>query len=127
MIGQLLSRTFPGQIVIQYTDRCNALCPQCGMRRTEIFDRSKLPMEDVKRIIDAAAKRGVQALSFTGGEPLLYLDDIIELIDYATAAGILYVRTGTNGFLFMNSDHPDFERRISSVVERLARTKLYTL
>jgi len=126
MISQLLSRTIPGQLVIQYTDRCNALCPQCGMRRTETFERSKLPVEDVKRIIDAAAERGVQALSFTGGEPLLFIDDIIELIDHATAAGIPYVRTGTNGFVFMNSERPDFERRISSLVERLARTKLYT-
>jgi MoaA/NifB/PqqE/SkfB family radical SAM enzyme len=83
-------------------------------------------MDDAKRIIDAAAERGVQALSFTGGEPLLFLDEIIELIDHATGAGIPYVRTGTNGFLFMNSEHPDFERRISFVVERLARTKLYT-
>jgi MoaA/NifB/PqqE/SkfB family radical SAM enzyme len=96
------------------------------MRRTENFDRSKLSLDDAKRIIDAAAERGVQALSFTGGEPLLFLDEIIELIDHATGAGIPYVRTGTNGFLFMNSEHPDFERRISSLVEGLARTKLYT-
>lgn len=126
MIHRLFSHTIPGQLVIQYTDQCNALCPQCGMRRTEPFPRSKLVMDDAKRIIDAAAQRGVQALSITGGEPLLFFDEIIELIDHATAAGIPYVRTGTNGFLFMNSEHPDFERRISSLVERLARTKLYT-
>ena len=61
-----------------------------------------------------------------GGEPLLFLDEIIELIDHATGAGIPYVRTGTNGFLFMNSDRPDFERRLNAIAERLARTKLYT-
>jgi MoaA/NifB/PqqE/SkfB family radical SAM enzyme len=126
MIRQLLSRTIPGQLVIQYTDRCNALCPQCGMRRTEPFPRSKLSMDDAKRTIDAAAQRGVHALSFTGGEPLLFLDEIIELIDHAAGAGIPYVRTGTNGFLFMNSDRPDFEGRINTIAERLARTKLYT-
>jgi len=126
MIRHLVSHTIPGQLVIQYTDRCNALCPQCGMRRTEPFSRSKLIMDDAKRIIDAAAERGVQALSLTGGEPLLFFDEIIGLIDHATGAGIPYVRTGTNGFLFMNSEHPDFECRISSLIERLARTKLYT-
>lgn len=126
MIHNLFSRTLPGQLVIQYTDHCNALCPQCGMRRSEDFERSKLRMDDAKRIIDAAADRGVKSLSFTGGEPLLFLDEIIELIDHATGAGIPYVRTGTNGFLFMNSDHPGFERRIVTLAERLARTKLYT-
>jgi hypothetical protein len=95
------------------------------MRRTEPFSRSTLD-DDAKRIIDVAAARGVKALSFTGGEPFLYLDQIIELTDHATAAGIPFVRTGTNGFLFMNSDRPDFERRINAIAERLARTKLYT-
>lgn len=126
MIHHLLSRRIPGQLVIQLTDRCNALCPQCGMRRTEDFSRSTLGIDDVKRIIDAAALRGVKSLSFTGGEPFLYLDQIIELTNHAAAAGIPFVRTGTNGFLFMNWDKPDFERRISGIAERLARTKLYT-
>ncbi len=96
------------------------------MRRTETFPRSTLGFDAAKRIIDAAALRGVRALSFTGGEPLLYLDEIAALIDHATVAGIPCVRTGTNGFLFMNSDGPDFEQRVAEVAERLARTKLYT-
>jgi len=96
------------------------------MRRSEAFDRSTLDLDDAKRIIDTAAVRGVKALSFTGGEPLLDLGRLVELIEYATAAGIPFVRTGTNGFLFMNGDRPDFEQRISGVAERLARTKLYT-
>jgi MoaA/NifB/PqqE/SkfB family radical SAM enzyme len=126
MIRQLLTRAIPGQVVMQYTDRCNALCPQCGMRRTEMFPRSTLGVDTAKRVIDAAAQRGVRALSFTGGEPLLYLDEIILLIEHATAAGIPYVRTGTNGFLFMRSDRPDFQQRVETVAERLARTRLYT-
>jgi hypothetical protein len=54
------------QLVIQLTDRCNGLCPQCGMRATETFSRSSLMIDDVKRIIDAAAARGFSVLSFTG-------------------------------------------------------------
>jgi hypothetical protein len=96
------------------------------MRRTEPFLRSKLRLDDMKRIIDAAAERGVRAVSFTGGEPFLFFDELVLLIEHATAAGIPYVRTGTNGFLFMNSRHPDFVRRITRIAERLARTKLYT-
>src|SRR5208283_2779181 len=92
----------PRQLVVQYTDACNARCPQCSMRVTEPFKRSTLGKTAVKKIIDAAARKGVKALSFTGGEPLLYLNDIADLLKYARAAGIRLTRTGTNGYLFAN-------------------------
>ena len=98
----LLRGRVPGQLVIQLTDRCNAACPQCGMRATVRFDRSSLSMDEVRRMIDAAAEKGVQALSFTGGEPMLRFADLAELIRYAGAAGIPCIRTGTNGFFFMH-------------------------
>ncbi|MFZ7112312.1 MAG: radical SAM protein [Desulfatiglandales bacterium] len=98
----LLKRRVPGQLVIQFTDRCNALCPQCGMRIRETFTRSKLSISVVKRILDCAAQRNVSIVSFTGGEPFLYLDELALLIQRAGDHGIPYIRTGTNGFLFMN-------------------------
>jgi len=116
----------PGQLVIQYANHCNGDCPQCGMRRSNGIERSRLDKDKVKRLIDDAGERGFQALSFTGGEPLLFLDDIIELIDHAAAAGIRYVRTGTNGFLFTGSERPDFEARINALAARIAATRLYT-
>ena len=64
---------------------------------------------DARRIIDAAVKKGVGALSFTGGEPFLYIDELVSLIDYAGKAGIEYIRTGTNGYIFLNSERTDFK------------------
>lgn len=116
----------PGQVVIQYTDHCNASCPQCGMRRQAPFERSLLGVDRAKEIIDAAARAGVSAISFTGGEPLLFLDDVVELLRHAGQAGIPYLRTGTNGFLFCSSDSPDFTRRIETIAGKLAGTGLYT-
>ncbi len=124
-IFPLLVGRMPGQLVIQYTDRCNARCPQCGMRITESFRRSRLDSDVVKRIIDSARKKGMQAVSFTGGEPFLYFYEIVELIQYAGDAGIRYTRTGTNGFLFMNSHKPDYEAKITRIAEILAATGLY--
>ena len=98
----------PEQLVIQFTDKCNALCPQCGMRVTEKFRRSTLSADVVKRIIDAAAQRGVRVVSFTGGEPLLFLKDLVMFIKYAGEAGIDFIRTGTNGFMFANPRSPHF-------------------
>ena len=114
----------PGQLVIQLTDRCNGLCPQCGMRATERFKRSSMHLEDVRRAIDAAVARGFTVLSFTGGEPLLLLDDLVSLIRYAGSAGMEYIRTGTNGFLFAHPERPDFLDRIERLADSLAGVPL---
>lgn len=116
----------PGQLIIQYTDRCNARCPQCGMRVTEQFRRSRLDIDVAKKIIDSAAEKGVKAISFTGGEPMIFLDEIVELLKYAHDAGIKYTRTGTNGFIFMNPDSHDYEDRITKIAETLSSSGLYT-
>ena len=120
----LLRGRIPGQLVIQLTDHCNARCPQCGMRTTEGFQRSRLSEKAVRGIIDAAAEKGVRALSFTGGEPMLFRKELMELIRYAGQAGIPLLRTGTNGFFFAGADHPGFEDRIESIAEALAETPL---
>jgi len=116
----------PSQLIVQLTDSCNATCPQCGMRRNTPFRRSLLSLDDCRRIIDHAANSGVAALSFTGGEPFLHSKNLLTLLHYAGDAGIPYIRTGTNGFLFMNSDNTDFTARISRLAEALSATKLYT-
>jgi MoaA/NifB/PqqE/SkfB family radical SAM enzyme len=120
----ILRNRIPGQLVVQITDRCNARCPQCGMRLTERYRRSSLRLGQVRKIVDRAAARGVRAISFTGGEPLLLFEELLEMIEYASRAGIDYIRTGTNGFLFCNSEAPEFDRRVHRIAERLARTRL---
>ena len=125
-IGALAHGRCPGQVVLQYTDRCNALCPQCGMRATERFERSKLSLSEAKRTIDAAAARGVASLSITGGEPMLFREEVIQLLRHARSAGIQYTRTGTNGFLFVDHGGPAFEKRVSSLAEQLVDAGLYT-
>ena len=110
----------PGQLIIQITDACNARCPQCGMRVTEEFKRSRLPVDHIKRIIDRAAETGIQAISFTGGEPLLYWDDLLQLIQHAGKSGIPYIRTGTNGFLFLGSEKKGFYSRVERIAIALA-------
>ncbi|MCA1787576.1 MAG: radical SAM protein, partial [Desulfobacteraceae bacterium] len=104
----LAKNRVPGQLVIQITNQCNATCPQCGMRKTADIRRTRLKIDAVRQILDAAGEKRVQAVSFTGGEPLLYLDQVTDLITHAGRAGIPYIRTGTNGFLFCGSRQPGF-------------------
>jgi MoaA/NifB/PqqE/SkfB family radical SAM enzyme len=110
--------------VIQFTDHCNADCRQCGMRRSHSFPRSRLSLDRIKGLIDQAAASGIQVLSFTGGEPLLFMDDLTAAIHHASAAGIRYIRTGTNGFFLKNPQGPDFDHRVGRVIEALAGTSL---
>ncbi len=123
-VVNLMRGRAPGQLIIQLTDRCNARCPQCGMRVVNRFQRTRLATDTVKRMLDAGARRGMRMVSFTGGEPLLLLDDLIELINYAGKAGYRYIRTGTNGFLFRNHEDPRFSDHIHHLAQRLAATPL---
>lgn len=124
-LSRLLFRgRVPGQLVIQYTDHCNAACPQCGMRAGNPFARHTLDPDKSKQIIKAAAQRQIAALSFTGGEPFLFLDQLCELARYAGNCGIRYIRTGTNGYLFRHSERTDFRDRMHRLAEQLAATPI---
>jgi hypothetical protein len=123
-ISAMARGRMPGQLVIQITDRCNATCPQCGMRKTSPFDRTRLSCDRIKSMIDAAAEKGIQAVSFTGGEPMLLRSDLPELITHAGRAGIPYIRTGTNGFFFTGHQRPGFGDRIRRIADELAATPL---
>jgi hypothetical protein len=81
-------------------------------------------MDTLERIIAAAGRQGIQAISFTGGEPLLDLDRLVAFIHCAGRAGIPFIRTGTNGFMFARPDKNGFEDRIARIAERLAQTPL---
>lgn len=116
----------PGQLIIQYTDKCNAACPQCDMRMSANFERSTLQFDSARKSIDHAAASGVIGLSITGGEPLLYLNEVTALLKHAHDSGIMLTRTGTNGFLFTNSQSAGFEKRVARVAESLVRARVYT-
>ncbi|MFW6287029.1 MAG: radical SAM protein, partial [Candidatus Sumerlaeota bacterium] len=116
----------PGQLIVQVSDACNARCPQCELRADNSFKRSRIPIDRLKRIIDSAAEKGIQSLSFTGGEPFLLGDELFDIIRYAGQAGIRYTRTGTNAFFLRGADQPDWEDKVRRIAEKLADTPLYT-
>jgi hypothetical protein len=82
---------------------------------------------EIRRILDRAVENGVEIVSFTGGEPLLRIRELPSLINYASSAGIPYIRTGTNGFVFANPNGPQFEKRVNRLAEVLSKTRLRNL
>ncbi|WP_246293895.1 radical SAM protein [Desulfobacter latus] len=94
------------------------------MRKTNKFDRTRLTNDQLKAIIDAAGEKEFQAISFTGGEPMMLRKDLPELIRHAGKAGIPYIRTGTNGFFFADHDKPGFKDTVKAIADEFADTPL---
>ncbi|MEF3255218.1 MAG: radical SAM protein [Deferribacterales bacterium] len=126
IIKTIFTSRSPKQLIVQIHDHCNATCPQCGMNKYSNFKRYSLNVNEIKNIIDKAAENGVKALSFTGGEPLLREKELFYLIKYAKSKGIKYTRTGTNGFIFLNHQKSDFDKKISILAEQIKESELYT-
>jgi len=122
-LGHLARGRVPGQLVIQITDRCNARCPQCGMRVSNAMARHRLSLDQVNAMLEAAAAQGVKVVSFTGGEPFLVFDDLVAMIRHAGSLGMNFIRTGTNGFWLARPKAPGFYDRVSRIADQLAASE----
>ncbi len=84
------------KIAFGYSTRCNIKCEHC-VAADAIPVNIKMELAQAKEIIAEMAEAQIQGISFTAGEPLIYLDDIAELVSLCHKYGI-YTRVVTNGF-----------------------------
>ena len=84
------------KIAFGYATRCNIKCAHC-VAADEEHPTTKMDLGKARTVIRALAGCHVQGVSFTAGEPLLFLDDIVDLIGICRRNEI-YTRVGTNGF-----------------------------
>ncbi len=84
------------KIAFGYSTRCNIKCEHC-VAADDIRKSEKVELHRAKEIIIELAAAGVRGISFTAGEPLLYLDDIAELVELCSRYEI-YTRVVTNSF-----------------------------
>lgn len=66
-------------LTIEMTNKCNLKCGYCYANSNTLGDK-QLPIEQIKKAIDIVNPSGI---AFTGGEPFMRYDDIIELLPYA--------------------------------------------
>lgn len=80
-----------------YTFKCTASCRICGFscspKRTE-----KMKLEDAMRYVKEGREAGIRIAGITGGEPLLYADEIFSLIKYIKTELGMYITMTTNCF-----------------------------
>lgn len=84
------------KIAFGYSTRCNIKCGHC-VAADEDHDTAKMDLARAKAIVSEMAQAHVKGISFTAGEPLLFLKDILELLAVCKRNGI-YSRVVTNGF-----------------------------
>jgi MoaA/NifB/PqqE/SkfB family radical SAM enzyme len=84
------------RIVLYYTDKCTAQCSHC-VTRSGPKNLLKLPLQDALECLNAAYGLGIHAYGITGGEPLIYLDEIKELVRHGSSLG-MNCAISTNAF-----------------------------
>lgn len=94
---QKVNLSLPLSIQIEITESCNLKCPFC-YNNSGLVKKTNLPMEKWKRfLLDLMELGGVFQCAFSGGEPLLYKNEIFELMDmlHNDHTGLMLI---TNGY-----------------------------
>jgi MoaA/NifB/PqqE/SkfB family radical SAM enzyme len=93
------------QIAFGYSTKCNIKCEHC-VAADESPRNAKMELSLAREIIEEMAYENVTVISFTAGEPLLFFDDMINLVQLCKEKG-LYSRIVTNGFWAGTQGHSD--------------------
>ena len=92
-------------IAFGYSTVCNIRCRHC-VAAGETPSKSRMELEQAVNFIHDMAACNVTGISFTAGEPLLFLDDICVLVKVCKDLGI-YSRVVTNGFWANTAEDAD--------------------
>ena len=95
----------PTEIIFSTTTACNLHCEHCFINRTP----HKLEIADAVRLIESCAESGrqpgpdgtplpvIDRIGFSGGEPFLYMDFLIEVTKAAISYDLMFDQIMTNG------------------------------
>ena len=104
-----------------YTNKCNLSCRHC-CNESGPNGNDKLAEEAAADKIREAAELGIRKIVFTGGEPSLYMDEIVRLLAVATSCG-LASQVVTNGL--WREDVASIESQVETLkISRVGRIGL---
>jgi len=92
---------FPGEIIFSVTNACNLHCEHCFVGRNP----KKIDIEAAKRFLKGCVEASIanpelpkiEKIGFSGGEPFLYTEFILELTKTAVSLDLLFDQIMTNG------------------------------
>ena len=77
------------------TDSCNFKCEYCRKLREEIS--GNITREMAHKTLDLWVRNGLKNVRFSGGEPMLRFDLLIELVEKCKRSGVERIAISTNG------------------------------
>lgn len=99
MLNNFTNRNIPYSAQIELTLRCNGKCPFCSIHSLpESIIGEDMNTGQIKYLIDQLTELGVNALTYTGGEPTLR-KDLAEIIYHTGVVHDFINGIATNGFL----------------------------
>ncbi len=93
------------KLAFGYSTRCNIRCEHC-VATEDIPASMTMDHGKAKEIIGQLALSGVGGISFSAGEPMLYFNEIVELVELCRQVNI-YTRIVTNSFWAKTADSAD--------------------
>jgi MoaA/NifB/PqqE/SkfB family radical SAM enzyme len=85
------------KIAFGYSTRCNISCAHCVAAAGDTHRAKKMELGKAKEIIREMALAGIGGISFTAGEPFIYFDDLLDLVNLCHELQI-YTRVVTNSY-----------------------------
>ena len=85
----------PTEIIFSATTACNLHCEHCFIHR----EPKQLKIEDAVSLIESCVKAesGIDRIGFSGGEPFLYMDFLVEVTKATVANDLMFDQIMTNG------------------------------
>lgn len=82
-------------LIITY--KCNAECPICLLESSPKSNET-MSLSDAYRIIEESAEVGFKQIGIVGGEPMIYYDNVLKIIERSKENDFKFISVSTNGF-----------------------------
>ena len=92
----------PTEIIFAATNACNLHCEHCFIERNP----HKLKIADAIALIESCVESGskIDRIGFSGGEPFLYMDFLLEVTKAAISQDMMFDQIMTNGDWWKNEE-----------------------
>lgn len=113
MIKIVKDRTFlPREIIFSSTTACNLKCEHCFVSRKTL----KLDIGEAVGFLERCAKAGyIEKVGFSGGEPFLYMEFLLELTKATISHDLLFDQIMTNGDWW--GDEADLRNKLQTLYD----------
>ncbi len=88
----------PQEIIFSSTSECNLHCQHCFVHRS----KEKLSIENAISFLQNCQNTTITKVGFTGGEPFLYLDFLLQITKAAVSMDYMFDQIMTNGDWWTN-------------------------